>query len=192
MWCNKHLMTYSSVLPLIVLLFLVSFSACHDDFPDDEAGDLPSEIRLQPDGAPMRLVPAGAFLMGTSDVELQRYLQEFPYRTPQRFANEQPQHEVYLAAFYIDKYEVTNLLFERFLQETGHEARYLDRPPYNQPDLPAIVLDWEDAVAYAKWAGKRLPTEAEWEKAARGADARIWPWGDEWDPTRLNANDATG
>ncbi|HIE26225.1 TPA: formylglycine-generating enzyme family protein [Candidatus Poribacteria bacterium] len=151
------------------------------------------EIITPKDDAPMRLVPAGDFLMGTSDAEMELYRILFPLRAEGRFVNERPQHLVYLDAFYIDKFEVTNKLYQKFIAETGYPAKsYLNRAPYNLPELPAVVLNWEDAAAYARWAGKRLPTEAEWEKAARGTDARIWPWGDEWDASKLNANDGTG
>ncbi|MCK4791081.1 MAG: SUMF1/EgtB/PvdO family nonheme iron enzyme, partial [Desulfobacteraceae bacterium] len=138
----------------------------------------------------MVYVPAGEFIMGSSDKDIETYLQMFIYRRPSRFANEKPQHTVYLDAFYIDEYEVTNAQYEEFMAATGHSA-----PPYwkdelfNQPAQPVMSVTWEDAKAYADWVGKRLPTEAEWEKAARGTDGRFWTWGSEWDASKLNAND---
>ena len=100
-----------------------------------------------------------------------------------------PVRQIYLNAFRIDKFEVTVGQYARYL-----EATEMEEPPdwsiMNQPQhmrRPVVNVSWEDAVNYCKWAGKRLPTEAEWEKAARGTDGRIYPWGNEA-PTRLHAN----
>jgi formylglycine-generating enzyme required for sulfatase activity len=121
---------------------------------------------------PMALVPAGEFTRGSNLAE-----------------DETPLHHVYLNAFYMDKYEVTVGQYAKYLEVTD-----MDEPPdwsiMNQPQhqkRPVVNVDWEDAVKFCKWAGKRLPTEAEWEKAARGTDGRIYPWGNEA-PTRLHAN----
>jgi iron(II)-dependent oxidoreductase len=138
----------------------------------------------------MVYVPAGEFIMGSSDADIEMYLEMFIYRRPSRFENEKPQHTVYLDAFYIDKYEVTNAQYEEFMDATGHSAPpYWNDELFNQPDQPVMSVTWEDAKAYADWVGKRLPTEAEWEKAARGTDGRFWTWGSEWDASKLNAND---
>jgi formylglycine-generating enzyme required for sulfatase activity len=122
---------------------------------------------------PMAVVSAGEFIMGS----------------PGGAADEQPAHRVYVDAFSMDKYEVSVGQYAKFLEATSLEA-----PPdwdvMNQPQhqkRPVVNIDWADAVMYCKWAGKRLPTEAEWEKAARGTDGRIYPWGNEF-PTRLHAN----
>jgi formylglycine-generating enzyme required for sulfatase activity len=122
--------------------------------------------------APMVLVPAGDFTMGSNLAD-----------------DEKPAHPVYLNAFYMDKYEVTVGQYAKYLEVTDMEP-----PPdweiMNQPEhrkRPVVNVDWQDAVMFCKWAGKRLPTEAEWEKAARGTDGRIYPWGNEA-PTRLHAN----
>jgi formylglycine-generating enzyme required for sulfatase activity len=121
---------------------------------------------------PMVLVPAGEFTMGSNLGE-----------------DEKPARRVYLNAFYMDKFEVTVGQYARYLEVTD-----MEEPPdwnlMNQPQhqrRPVVNVSWEDAVNYCKWAGKRLPTEAEWEKAARGTDGRIYPWGNEA-PTRLHAN----
>jgi formylglycine-generating enzyme required for sulfatase activity len=96
---------------------------------------------------------------------------------------EKPQHTVELKAYYIDRTEVTNADYKKFVDATGH------RPPSNwtggsypegRESYPVTGVTWQDAADYAAWAGKRLPTEAEWEAAARGVDARIYPWGDQW------------
>ena len=106
--------------------------------------------------------------------------------------------KVQVQGFYIDKYEVTNRQFEVFANATGYrtdaeqknEARtWLTEDTSGKDSHPAVWMSWNDAQAYCKWAGKRLPTEAEWEKAARGDDARLWPWGNNWDNKRLNAGE---
>ena len=156
----------SSILfTLLILLLLVL--ACRDPIEPHLVGTLPIETITTPkDGAVMVYVPAGEFLMGTSDAEIEHYKEIFPLRDIARYDNERPQRTVFVDAFYIDKFEVTNQQYKLFLSETGYEPKhYLDRPPYNTHNLPAVVLAWEDAVAYTVWAGKRLPTEAEWEES---------------------------
>ncbi len=90
-------------------------------------------------------------------------------------------------AFSIDRFEVTNAHYARFVADTGHApAAFADDPDFNLPDQPVTGVLHEDAIAYCTWAGKRLPREVEWEKAARGDDGRIYPWGDDPDLTRAH------
>ena len=102
------------------------------------------------------------------------------------FDCEVPQRRIYVDGFYIDKYPVTNEQYGKFIRATGHEEpEAWEDSDFIGPKQPVIGVIWEDAVAYCEWAGKRLPTEVEWEKAARGVDGRKYPWGNEWDNSKL-------
>lgn len=123
-----------------------------------------AEAGLGLDGVPMVLVPAGPFTMGSDE----------------GLPNERPVHTVALDAYYIDQYEVTLSRYRRFLEEAKQESppTWDDEAAVTVGDRPAIGMRWGAAAAYCQWAGKRLPTEAEWEKAARGIDGRRYPWGE--------------
>lgn len=111
--------------------------------------------------------------------------------------DEQPERRVYLSGFWIDRREVTNADYLQFVQQTGHrtpmnakEAATLweaGQPVPGIEDHPVVNVSWDDAVSFCRWRNKRLPTEAEWEKAARGTDRRLYPWGDGWDPNLANS-----
>ncbi len=129
------------------------------------------------DGAPMVLVPAGEFTMGARDDDKNAKI------------NEHPAHQVYLDAFYIDQFEVTTSLYGKFFQKTKRDPpKFWSNSVLKQhPKKPVVGVSREDANAYCEWVGKRLPTEAEWEKAARGMDQPLYPWGSE-QPNETLAN----
>jgi formylglycine-generating enzyme required for sulfatase activity len=125
----------------------------------------PTESPAPPED--MVLIEAGNYYIGRDDGDIYA----------------RPKHIVTLSAFYIDRTEVTNAEYKKFIDATGHKAPagwINDNYPQGQDRMPVTGVSWQDAADYAAWVGKRLPTEAEWEAAARGADGRIYPWGNQW------------
>lgn len=120
------------------------------------------------DGAEMVFIPAGEFLMGSEEVD-----------------DEKPQRRVYLDGYWIYKYEVTVAQYRQFCQATRRKMP--PEPTWGWKDNhPIVNVNWDEAAAYCQWAGGRLPTEAEWEKGARGTDGRKFPWGNQWEESKCH------
>lgn len=125
------------------------------------------------DDVEMVAIPEGDFIMGSDD--------------PEADDNEKPASKVFVGPFSIDKFEVTNARYLRCI-EAGVCTRPINRgyEDVSKTNYPVTIVSWQQAVAYCRWVGKRLPTEAEWEKAARGTDGRRYPWGHTFEAERAN------
>jgi len=167
-----------------------------------DAGSVLSELGDERNLNKMAIVQESRFIMGSTSEQIETLLKknedmikQYPgFKTI--LESEKPQHEVSVKTFQISKYPVTNEQYTRFVYATGHEPPEHWRgvePPPELRNHPVVYVNWFDACAYCKWQSKeqnkevRLPSEAEWEKAARGSDARIYPWGDEFNSVYCNS-----
>lgn len=151
-----------------------------------------TQIRMA-DSAVMIFVPGGEFLMGSTEKEVDSaFVLCEQYRGAGLcmrawFENEVPAHEVTLNSFWIDRTEVTNQQYDRCVKAgVCNPAICLSEFPIHELKQPVGCVNWSDAQTFCEWAGARLPTEAEWEYAARGFDRLTFPWGNDFDPSRLN------
>lgn len=174
------------------------------------------DSRIDPRGVPQVFVPAGSFLMGSTEQQVNAAFAEAQLYYPDAqliwFSRELPKHEVRITrGFWLDQFHVTNAYYQAFIDDGGYRddqwwtpaglkwrhANNIKAPQDYQnftegPKQPRVGINWHEAEAYANWRGGRLPSEAEWEYAARGEDSRLFPWGDDYDQQRLNAHRLLG
>ena len=166
-----------------------------------DVAELPPRIIWVKDQKEMALIPTGPFTMGTTEAEAKELSSEFGWELRQPMA-ETPQRKVTLPDYYLDLTPVTQADYALFLAENpGYRLPLVNeewarpynwdestrRPPTELLPHPVVLVSWEDAQAYARWAGKTLPSEEQWEKGSRGTDGRRYPWGSDWDSKRLNS-----
>lgn len=176
---------------ILAIFGVMLLLACEGLTPEDVISNMPQPTVVDTFGIQWVEVPAGWFTMGSTDADAA--------------SNEAPEHDVYLDGYYISKYEVTNAQFCEFLNDygnsyQGHRCISLEKrecdifygggryfPAPGKDTFPVVEVTWYGAKGFSEWSGGRLPTEAEWEKAARGIDMRKYPWGND-EPTREHAN----
>lgn len=161
---------------LICILLGAVLSACSEGVPKIEG---------------MIYIPAGEFILGSDALDTEGLGKEFGSRTGSFFVDSAPPRKVSIDGFYIDLYEVTNTQYKSFVDATGYRAPLKwegGTYPEGKQSHPVNNITWYGAKNYCTWAGKRLPSELEWEKAARGPDGNEYPWGGEYDEKKANFN----
>ena len=205
---NDHL-SVSGGTPLNHQRIERAFNRCWHDLEviltevSKESPDISDPAKYQSELLDMVYVPRMTHIVGTTGEKLKKLLQEYPGIWEKYFLAEYPAHECSTGDFYIDRYQVTNIQYLRFVLETDYISRVSEflahlpeevrtgktQIPSNIADHPVVYVSFEDAVAFCDWVQKRLPTEIEWELAARGLDGREYPWGNEWEKGRCNSEE---
>lgn len=166
---------------LLISIFILSITLIGCNREDTSDSPIESNILDEDsiiDVNEMVFIPAGEVIIGTNE------------KTDDTFGNEVDKQSVFVKSFYIDRYEVTNGQYKEFLLDTGHRTpKFWDNPNLNAHNQPVVGVNWEDAESYANWAGKRLPTDIEWEKAARGIEGQLYPWGNQYNTSLGNFDD---
>ncbi len=179
---------YNGLILIVVISAALIYCQQVGDTPKKSVS-LPPEKISPIDGKEMVLIPAGESVMGTDKTDPENTHQKIGAVKP-LYLDQQPERNIHLEAFYMDKYEVTNKEYIKFVDA----AQYVDLPshwvkgtwPEGLADHPVTNITWSEAMAYALWAGKILPTEAQWEKSARGPGGNIFPWGNEYEKGKAN------
>jgi len=177
----------TSSVPLLQMhLASVSSGPAAAPGPQVQSG-APQRFKSKKDDGEMILIPGGPFVYGMDQKQIRRIVVGLKASMAEIYRTELPKTTKHLESFYIGKYEITNEQYAGFVRDTKHrESRYARYPHWSGRRQPVVGIGWQDAAAYCSWAGMRLPSEEEWEKAARGTDGRTWPWGNEPDDTRYN------
>jgi len=200
----------AKIMFLITLLLLTGgHTMAQEATPEAKAGDTRTDAK----GITQVYVPPGCFMMGSSDEQVEAALKLNPPNWVKGTTiYEQPQHEVCLTkGYWMDQYEVTNADFAAFVADGGYtkteywsekgaawlNSQIVSRLPVSceddaKADFPRVCVTWYEAEAYAAWRGGHLPTETQWEFAARGTGSRVYPWGEEWDAAKANVVDSKG
>lgn len=172
-------------IPAIIFCLPLLFTACGNNEPEVAPLSKVSEM----DGREMVLVPAGEFVMGTDMIDTGDTQRQIGTVKP-LYLDQHPERKVHLDAFYIDRYEVTNRDYKIFVDATQHNDFPMnwegDGYPESLAEHPVTNVVWSEALTYCLWAGKELPTELQWEKAARGTDGRLYPWGNDYAKGKAN------
>jgi len=166
---------------VLAVVVCVAVAVGQDQKPWTKPGTAAGQEIVGPDGGTMVWVPTGSFQMGTSAEEVQYAVQKLGAEA-KGLADEQPARQVEMDGFWIGKHEVTNAQYRAFCATTG---RQFPEDSNQGDEHPVVFVSWNDAVAYCEHYGLSLPTEAQWEYAARGPESRRFPWGNEWDGSRL-------
>ena len=150
---------------------------------------VPLPLTIIPSVPPTEMITIapGKFVMGSSKEDIMWAAKTFFSESLDYYRDETPAHYVTLPAYKIDITEVTMAQYRLYMKQTGKPApKFMDNERFNQDHQPVVGITWQEAADYCATLGKRLPTETEWEKAARGTDSRYYPWGNEPDKTRAN------